>query len=85
MALVLRLGDSDESESIVCKSGFVPDKLGVLFDCGIGDRLRLMAGGVAPSSAAEAVDTEADDDPVTIEAFDDLRFKLGAGVKADCV
>ena len=68
---------------MVCNSGFLPDRLGVLFECS-RERFRLIAGGVALSSAAEVVETEAEEDPVTIEAFDDLRFSLGP-VRTDCV
>ena len=57
----------------------------MLFEWWIIDLLRLMAGGVALSSAIEAVDTEAEEGPVTMEAFDDLRFNLGPTVRIACV
>ena len=83
---VLHSGDSGEPVSKVCKTDLLPvNRLGVLFEWWITDRLRLMAGGVALSSGTEAVDTEAEEGPVTMEAFDDLRFSLGPTVSIACV
>ena len=77
--------DSDESESVVCRSGLVAERFGVLFECAIEVRLRVMAGGVALPSPAEAVEIDAEDGPVTMEAFEDLRLSLGPGVRAACI
>lgn len=82
MAVVLNVGDLGGLKSVGCDCGFIPDRLGVLFEWS-RERLRLMAGGVALSSAADDVEIEAEEGPVTIEAFDDLRFSLGVVVKTD--
>ncbi len=47
-----------------------------------GERLRDIAGGVAPSEGAELVEGESSEDgPVTIDALEYLRTLVGWGVK----
>lgn len=71
------------SELLGSITGFVAARLGVLLECETpGERLRDIAGGVAPSEGAEFVESESSEDGlVTIDAFEDLRTLLGWGVK----
>ncbi len=47
-----------------------------------GERLRDIAGGVAPSEGGDLVESESSEDgPVTIDALEDLRTLMGWEVK----
>lgn len=67
------------SELLASRTDFVTVRLGVLLECETPDeRLRDIAGGVAPSEGAELVESESSEDgPVIINAFDDLRTLVG--------
>ena len=85
MDIFRRWADSDISESVSGMLGFDASRFGVLFEWVNRERLRLMAGGVALSPTMDSVEGLAVEGPVTIDAFDDFRWSLEAGFKADCV